>query len=78
MNEILAETLATLRAAGFEPRVDTHSRHFKVKFTDRCGRTRLIVVSHTPGTSFALHRSRALVRRILRSSSLAPPKDATR
>jgi hypothetical protein len=65
MNEILAETLAALRAAGFEPRV-TRGKHLKVRYVDRCGRARLIVISHTPGTSFARHRSRALVRRILK------------
>jgi hypothetical protein len=69
MSQALDETLHMLRAAGFEPRVDARGRHLKVRFTDQQNRARLIVISRSPGTSFALQRNRALVRRMLRAQS---------
>jgi hypothetical protein len=66
MNEILRETLCALRSAGFEPRISNAGKHLKVRFTDRQNRKRLIVISRTPGTTFALVKHRALLRRLLR------------
>lgn len=68
MSELLRETLSTLRAAGFEPEVE-HSKHLKVRFVDAHGRPQLIVVARSPGTVFAIHQHRALLRRLLRGAS---------
>jgi hypothetical protein len=68
MSELLRETLRSLRRAGYSP-VVTYSRHIKIKFIDRHNCTRLIVVSRSPSSRFARRQNRALVRRILRSSS---------
>lgn len=65
LSPFLRETLATLRAAGFKPQVE-QSRHIKMRFIDARGCKRLIVLSRTPGTPFALQKNRALVRRLLR------------
>jgi hypothetical protein len=65
MNEILRETLRALRDAGFEPRI-RYSRHIHVRFTDQQNRERLVVLSNSPGTTFARQKNRALLRRILR------------
>jgi hypothetical protein len=65
MNEILRETLRALRDAGLKPRVE-QGRHIKVRFADQQRHARMIVISRTPGTTFALQKNRALLRRILR------------
>jgi hypothetical protein len=63
-NELLADALVTLRRAGFEPRV-VRSRHWKISWVDERGRTRLLVVSFSPGDRPARTRSRATLRRLL-------------
>ena len=65
MNQLLLETLAAVRAAGFEPRVE-RNRHLKISFIDAQQRRRVIVVSNSPSCPFAIKRNRALLRRILR------------
>jgi hypothetical protein len=47
-NELLDEALAMIRAAAFEPNI-ARSRHWKISWVDRRGRTRLLVVAFTPG-----------------------------
>jgi hypothetical protein len=44
MNQILRETLATLNAAGFKPRV-RHGKHIKVAWHDAAGRKQILIVS---------------------------------
>ena len=63
-NDLLADALATLRRAGIEPRL-TQSRHWKLTWIDQRGRTRLLVVSFSPGDRRARARSRATLRRLL-------------
>jgi len=63
-NEILADALATLRRAGIEPRV-IRNRHWKVSWTDQCGRTRLLTISFSPSSRHARVKSRAILRRLL-------------
>jgi hypothetical protein len=65
-NELLDEALATIRAAGFEPNI-VRSRHWKIRWVDRQGRTRLLVVAFTPGGRKARMQSRAILRRLLAS-----------
>jgi hypothetical protein len=64
MNEILRETLDTLSAAGIEPEV-RQSKHIKVSWCDPAGNRRLLVVSRSPSSRFALARNRAVLRRLL-------------
>jgi hypothetical protein len=64
VNEILRETLTTLKAAGLEPQV-VQSRHFKVCWTDPHGRRRHVIVSCSPSSRYALHRARAVLRRLM-------------
>ena len=46
-NELLDKALAMIHAAGFEPNI-VRSRHWKISWVDRQGRTRLLVVAYTP------------------------------
>jgi hypothetical protein len=43
-NQLIAETLAELRAAGFAATVERGRRHFQIKF----GRQGLLIISATP------------------------------
>lgn len=63
-NQIVRETLATLKAAGFEPHV-IKARHIKICWTDPGGRRRLLVVSNSPSCRNAIHRARATLRRLM-------------
>jgi hypothetical protein len=65
-NELLEEALLTLRQAGFEPRV-VRNRHWKISWTDQCGRTRVLIVAFTPSDRRARVRSRNTLRRLLTS-----------
>jgi hypothetical protein len=65
-NELLEDALEMVRAAGFEPSV-TCNRHWKVGWTDRQGRTRLLVIAFTPSNKRARVQSRAILRRLLAS-----------
>jgi hypothetical protein len=66
--EILRETLETLRACGFEPRVE-QSKHFKVRWHDRAGRPRFVVISRSPSDRNTIHAARATLRRLLRRAA---------
>jgi hypothetical protein len=65
-NELLDKALTTIRAAGFEPDV-VRNRHWKVRWTDRRGRTRLLVIASSPSDRRAQAESRAALRRLLTS-----------
>jgi hypothetical protein len=65
-NELLEEALAMLRQAGFKPRV-IRNRHWKISWTDQCGRTRVLVVAFTPSNRWARVQSRNTLRRLLAS-----------
>ena len=65
-NELLEEALATLRQAGFEPRV-VRNRHWKVSWVDQHGRTRMLVVAISPSNPQARVQSRNTLRRLLAS-----------
>ena len=58
---LIAETLATLRAAGFEAQVEQSRKHFKIKFGKQ-----LLVVSVTPSALSARANNKALVRRLIK------------
>jgi hypothetical protein len=63
-HELLEDALIILRQAGIEPRV-IRGRHWKISWLDEGGRTRLLVVSFSPGTRNARAKSRATLRRLL-------------
>ena len=65
-NELLEEALATLRQAGFEPRV-VRNRHWKITWVDQHGRTRMLVVAFSPSNRRARVQSRNTLRRLLAS-----------
>jgi hypothetical protein len=64
MNQILRETLATLSAAGFKPKV-RHGKHLKVAWHDAAGRRQVLVISVSPSDRRAVRQNRALLRRLL-------------
>lgn len=70
-NELLEEAFATLRQAGFEPRV-VRNRHWKISWVDQHGRTRVFVVPFTPSNRWARLQSRNVLRRLLATSAAAP------
>jgi hypothetical protein len=65
-DELLVETLAFLRSRGLEPHVVEHNRHIKVRFTDTQQRKRIVILSCSPSSRFAIKKNRSLLRRILR------------
>jgi hypothetical protein len=65
-NELLNEAVEMIRAAGFEPRV-VRGKHWKVDWLDRQGRRLRLVVAFTPSGQSARTKSRATLRRLLRT-----------
>jgi hypothetical protein len=65
-NEILAEALTMIRAAGYQPSV-TRGRHWKITWIDQYGRTRLLVISFSPSDRRERLNARATARRMLTS-----------
>jgi hypothetical protein len=78
VNQLLRETLATLRNAGFEPRVERR-RHVKVSFVDAQQRKCVVILSCSPSNRHAAKRNRSLLRRILRGQETCggPEREAT-
>jgi hypothetical protein len=69
-NEILRESLKLIRDAGLKPRVD-RGRHWKITWVDQHGRQQRLTVSFSPSDRRARRQSRAVLRRLLRTSK--PP-----
>jgi hypothetical protein len=67
-NEILDEALAKIRSAGFKPQV-AGGRHWKISWIDRHGRPQRLVVSFSPSDRRARHKSRSVLRRLLRAGN---------
>jgi hypothetical protein len=65
-NELVEDALLAIRAAGFEPSI-ARNRHWKISWTDRRGRTRVLVVSFSSSDTRARAQSRAILRRLLAS-----------
>jgi hypothetical protein len=65
-HDLLDEALTAIRAAGCRPEV-VRNRHFKIRWTDRRGRRRCLVVAFTPSDHRARLKSRAVLRRLLTS-----------
>jgi hypothetical protein len=65
-NQILAETLAALRAAGITPRV-IQSKHVKIVWTDAQGQQQHVAVARSPGCRNAVRAARATLRRAMRA-----------
>jgi hypothetical protein len=63
--ELVADALALLHAHGFVPDVSM-GRHIKIRWLD-AGRRYTLVISRSPGTSYARQQSKATLRRLLRA-----------
>jgi hypothetical protein len=68
MNEILRETLDTLRAAGIKPEV-RQSKHIKVTWRDSTGHGYLLVISRSPSARRTRVKTRSTLRRLIRGAS---------
>jgi hypothetical protein len=68
VTDLLKDTLAILAAAGVEPEV-RQSKHVKIRWQDSAGNRRLLVISRSPSTRFALYRNRRILRRLLNTEA---------
>ena len=67
--ELIADALALLHAHGFVPRIQENgTRHIKIRWLD-AGRRFTLVISRSPGTSYARQHSRAVLKRLLRNAN---------
>jgi hypothetical protein len=68
VSDLLEDTLAILADAGIKPEVQ-QGRHLKVRWHDAAGKRRLVVISRSPSSRFALLRNRAVLRRVLNTET---------
>jgi hypothetical protein len=61
---LLRDTLKIIRAAGFAPTVKQR-RHLHVIWRGADGDIRRVVISRTPSDARAIHKNRAVLRRLL-------------
>jgi hypothetical protein len=62
--QLLRETLAAVRAAGYTPTVEQR-RHLHVIWRGADGYLRRVVISRSPSSARAVHENRAVLRRLL-------------
>jgi hypothetical protein len=67
--ELVADALALLHAHGFVPRIqEGGGKHIKIRWSD-AGRRYTLVISRSPGKSYARQESRATLKRLLRKQN---------
>ena len=67
--ELIADALALLHAHGFVPRISENGgKHIKIRWLD-AGRRYTLVISRSPGKSYARQHSRATLKRLLRTAN---------
>jgi hypothetical protein len=64
--ELVADALALLHAHGFTPHIQENGKHIKLRWLD-AGRRYTLVISRSPGKSYARQQSCATLKRLLRS-----------
>jgi hypothetical protein len=65
--ELIADALALLHAHGLVPQIQENGgKHTKIRWSD-AGRRYTLVISRTPSDIYARQRSRATLKRLLRS-----------
>jgi hypothetical protein len=70
-NELVHEAVAMLAEHGFTPSI-SGKKHIKIRWVDG-GRSYVLVISRSPSNRHAQVKSRAILRRLLRSN--AAPKN---
>jgi hypothetical protein len=67
--ELVADALALLHAHGFAPQIQENGgRHIKIRWNDS-GRRFTLIISRTPSDIYARQKSRATLKRLLRSGT---------
>jgi hypothetical protein len=64
--ELIGDALRLLYERGFVPSVQENGRHIKIRWVD-FGRRFTLIISRTPSDIYARKKSRATLRRLLRS-----------
>jgi hypothetical protein len=71
---LLEDALATLDQHGLAAEIE-QGVHFKIKFINAFGSQCCLVVSRTPSNRWAIHKNRAVLRRLLLKGPAPPGRD---